>query len=255
MVSEVIAQFICRKLHAGLICCRVDGETLVLECSTCLDILIIYNNDISFVVRCDDIITNVHCTGGTFICRNNLTILVISQFVVSIFGFLTDAGFIGYGLYRVIVKVRVSFFERFCRTEILHKVFCNIFKLRLFTGCVTFSGEYDRLIVIIRHSTRIIGCIVILKGRRLEGDLIVFGLAADRSSCGFVISGKGYAVTARSHRCFVAVIVISDLSGVRNSSFIMRFYRIVFVIINGIIKVSRFAVVYLGRNIESDEVR
>lgn len=53
----------------------------------------------------------------------------------------------------------------------------------------------------------------------------------------------GYAVTARSYRCFVAVIVISNLSGVRNRSFIMRFYRIVFVIINGIIKVSRLAVV------------
>ena len=255
MVSEVIAQFICRKLHAGLICCRVDGETLVLECSTCLYVFIIYNDDSSLVVRGNDIVTDVHCTGGTFVCRNNLPILIISQFVVSIFGFLTDAGFIGYGLYRVIVKVRVSFFERFCRTEILHKVFCNIFKLRLFTGCVTFSGEYDRLIVVIRHSTRIIGCVVILKSRGLEGNLKVFGLAADRGSCGFVISSKGYFVTARSYRRIVAVIIISNLSGVRNRSFIMRFYRIVFVIINGIIKVSRFAVVYLGRNIESDEVR
>ena len=35
----------------------------------------------------------------------------------------------------------------------------------------------------------------------------------------------------------------------------MRFYRIVFVIINAIIKVGRFAVVYLGRNIERDEIR
>ena len=78
MVSEVIAQFICRKLHAGLICCRVDGETLVLECSTCLYVFIIYNDDSSLVVRGNDIVTDVHCTGGTFVCRNNLPILIIS---------------------------------------------------------------------------------------------------------------------------------------------------------------------------------
>ena len=41
------------------------------------DWLKIYD-DSSLVVRGNDIVTDVHCTGGTFVCRNNLPILIIS---------------------------------------------------------------------------------------------------------------------------------------------------------------------------------